>query len=43
MIVINNAIVRENDVVAHNLVLEEITRQGIILRYGNRRFRLDAQ
>lgn len=43
MIVINNTIVRENDVVAQNLVLEEITRQGVILRSGNKRFRLDAQ
>lgn len=43
MIVINNAIVRENDVVAPNLVLDEITRQGIILRSGNTRFRLDTQ
>lgn len=43
MIVINNAIVRENDAVAQNLVLEEITRQGIILRSGNTRFRLDVQ
>lgn len=43
MILINNAIVRENDVVAKNLVLEEIIPQGVILRIGDTRFRLDTQ
>lgn len=43
MILINDAIVRENDVVAKNLVLEEIIPQGVILRIGDTRFRLDTQ
>ncbi len=40
MILINNAIVRENDIVEKDYVLDEITPDGIILRTGNTRFRL---
>ena len=40
MILINNTIVRENDVVEKHFVLEEITNDGIILRSGDTRFRL---
>ena len=41
MIMINNKIVRERDVIAPKLQLEEITLNGIILNYDSTRFRLE--
>ncbi|MDJ0623120.1 MAG: general secretion pathway protein GspB [Desulfocapsaceae bacterium] len=43
MILINNQVVRENDVIAKDYILEEITPDGIILRNGEIRFHMDAQ
>lgn len=42
LILINSNIVRELDVVEKNFILDEITPNGIILRTGKTRFRLDA-
>ena len=41
MILINNRVVREKGAAAQGIILEEITQDGIILRKGNIRFRLD--
>ena len=41
MILINNHVVRENGAAAQGIILEEITPDGIILRKGSIRFRLD--
>lgn len=43
MILINNAIVRENDMVERILILDEIIPDGIILRSEGQRFRILAQ
>lgn len=43
LILINNAIVRENDIVEKDFVLDEITPDGVILRTGNTRFRLATE
>ena len=41
MILINDRIVRENGAAARDFILEEITPDGIILRNGTIRFRID--
>jgi|GEM_PF-1572039 len=40
MILINSRIVRENDIIEKDFVLDEITPEGVVLRYGDTRFRL---
>jgi len=40
MILINNRIVRENDIIEKDYVLDEITPEGVVLRNGDTRFRL---
>lgn len=40
LIIINNRIVREEDRVDNDLVLEEITREGVVLRYQDSVFRV---
>ena len=42
MILINNRIVRENGAAAKDFILEEITPDGIIIRNGTVRFRIDV-
>lgn len=43
MILINNQIVRENDAITKDYILEEITPDGIILRKDDIRFHVNAQ
>lgn len=41
MIIINNRICREGDLVDDQLYLEEILREGVVLRYQELRFRMN--
>jgi hypothetical protein len=40
LVMINNKIVREKDTIEKGIILEEITRDGVILRSGGERFQL---
>lgn len=42
MILINNRVVREKDIVEKNYIIDEITPEGIVMRFGEIRFHLPA-